>query len=175
MDARLDATTRHKVDDLARRSHRPRAAVLCHIMQWGISREQREPIDQCESQGSVRHLHLNVPSDLYEQVEKAATAAGLKAAPWLRHMVRQITIADFPASWQEATPTERSHDSPTYTTRFMLRLDKSSQAKLEQLINQFGTSKAAIIRHLIAQAKTEDFPKSWHMRAAERPVQQRPQ
>ena len=85
-------------------------------------------------------------------------------------MVRQITIQDFPTSWQEATPSERSHDSHTYTERFMLRLDEPSQTKLQQLIKQFGASKAAIIRHLIAQAEPEDFPKSWQMKAAERLV-----
>jgi hypothetical protein len=168
MDARLDATTRQKVDDLARRFHTPRAAVLCHIMQWGLSREQTEPVDQGDAQGPVCHLHLYVPSDLYEQVQKTAIAAGVAGAPWLRHMVRQITMADFPTGWQEATPRERSHDSGTYTTRFMLRLDERSEAKLQQLITQFGASKADIIRHLIAQAKPEDFPKSWRMRATER-------
>jgi hypothetical protein len=50
----------------------------------------------------------------------------------------------------------------------MLRLDEPSQTKLQQLINQLGASKAAIIRHLIAQAKPEDFPPSWHMRVKER-------
>ncbi len=49
----------------------------------------------------------------------------------------------------------------------MLRLDEPSQTKLQQLITQFGASKAEVIRHLIAQAKPEDFPKSWHVRAAE--------
>jgi hypothetical protein len=84
--------------------------------------------------------------------------------------LRQITIADFPASWQAATPRERFHDSPTYTTRFMLRLDESSQTTLQQLVTQFGASKAEIIRHLITQANPEDFPKSWQMRASERRV-----
>ena len=55
----------------------------------------------------------------------------------------------------------------------MLRLDEPSQVKLQQLIEHFGASKAKIIRRLIAQAKREDFPKSWHMRAAEHPVQTR--
>jgi predicted DNA-binding protein len=168
MDARLDAMTRQNVDDLATRFDRPRAAVLCQIIEWGLSRVQPAHLDQDESPGPVRHLYLYVASDLHEQVQKAATAAGVKFAPWLRHMVRQITITDFPASWQEATPRERSHDSPTYTARFMLRLDESSQTTLQQLIKEFGTSQAAIIRHLIAQAKPEDFPKSWHMKASER-------
>jgi hypothetical protein len=87
-------------------------------------------------------------------------------------MVRQITISEFPASWQEKRSEERAHDSRVYGTRFMLRLDEPSQIKLQQLVQQFGSSKAKIIRHLIAQAEPEDFPPSWHMRAAERRAQQ---
>jgi predicted DNA-binding protein len=173
IDARLDAATRQNVDDLATRVDRPRAAVLCQIMEWGLSRAQPAHLDQDASQGPVHHLYFYVASELYEQVQQAAAAAGVKAAPWLRHMVRQITITDFPASWQAATPRERSHDSRTYTTRFMLRLDEPSQTKLQQLVKQFGASKAKIIRQLIAQANDEDFPKSWQMRAAEHRVQTR--
>jgi hypothetical protein len=33
MDARLDAMTRRKVDELARHFHQPRAAVVCHVME----------------------------------------------------------------------------------------------------------------------------------------------
>jgi predicted DNA-binding protein len=167
MDARLDAATRQKVDDLARHFHTPRAAVLTQIMQWGLSRERTAPLDQGDAHSPVHHLYFYVASELYEQVQQAATAAGVKIAPWLRHMVRQVTITDFPASWQEATPHEHSHDSRTYTERFMLRLDESSQTKLEQLIKQFGASKAAIIRHLIAHATPDAFPQSWHVRATE--------
>jgi hypothetical protein len=160
--------TRQKVDDLATRFHRPRAAVLSHIMHWGLDHEQTMPPDQGQSQGPVRHLYCYVTSDLHEQVQKAAAAAGVKIAPWIRHMVRQITIADFPASWQEATPRQRSHDSRTYPTRFMLRLDEASQATLQQLVTQLGASKAEIIRHLIAQATPEHFPTSWQMNATGR-------
>jgi hypothetical protein len=116
----------------------------------------------------LRHLYFYVASELHEQVKHAAAAAGLKTAPWLSHMVRQIIITDFPASWQEERPAKRSHDSRTYGTRFMLRLDDPTQEKLEDLSTHFDTSAAEIIRHLIAQAKPEDFPKSWHLRAAER-------
>ena len=136
-------------------------------MQWGLSREQTGPLDQGESQGPVRHLSLYVASDLHEQVQKAATAAGVKSAPWLRHMVRQITITDFPASWQEATPRERSHDSRTYTERFMLRFDHLTREKLENLATHFNMSASEIIRHLIAQAVPDNFPKSWQMRVQE--------
>jgi hypothetical protein len=90
----------------------------------------------------------------------------MKIAPWLRHMVRLMTIADVPARWQEARSEERSHDSRTYGIRLMLRLDDLSQTKLQQLIEQFRTSKAEVIRQLIAQAEPEDFPPSWHMTAA---------
>jgi hypothetical protein len=130
MDARLDLATRGKVDNLAQHFHQRRAAVLCHIMQWGLGRGQPETLDHGTSQGQVRHLYLYVEAELHEQVQKAATAGGMKIAPWLRHMVRQITIAEFPASWQEAIPGDRSHDSHTYGTRFMLRLDEPSQTKL---------------------------------------------
>jgi hypothetical protein len=109
----------------------------------------------------VCHLSLYVDSELYEGVEKAAIGVWMKIAPWLGHMARQMTIADFPAGWQEATSQERSHDSCTYATRLMLRRDETSQTKLQQLVKQFGASKAEIIRQRIAQANDEDFPKSW--------------
>jgi len=113
----------------------------------------------------VPPLYLFVDTALHAQVEQAVTPAGMNIAPWLRSMVRQITIDDFPASWQAATSEERSHDSHTYGKRFMLRLDVPSETKLQHLISQFGASKAAIIRQLLVQAKPKDFPKSWQMRA----------
>ena len=58
MDARLDATTRQKVDDLAQHFHQPRAAVLCHIMEWGLSHKQPGPLDQGKSHGPLRHLAM---------------------------------------------------------------------------------------------------------------------
>ena len=54
----------------------------------------------------------------------------------------------------------------------MLRLDEPSQTKLQELIKPLGVSKADIIRQLIAQAKPEDFPPSWQMKAAERRTHQ---
>jgi len=93
-------------------------------------------------------------------VEKAAMAAGVKIAPWLRTVVRQVTTADFPASWEVERLEERSHDSRIYGRRFMLRLDSPSETKLQQLITQFGASKAAIIRQLLVQAKPKDFQRA---------------
>jgi hypothetical protein len=97
----------------------------------------------------------------------------MNIAPWLRSMVHQITIPDFPGNWQEGRSPERSYDSRVYGTRFMLRLNEPSQTKLQQLVKQFGASKAEIIRQLISQANDQDFPKSWQMRAAEQRVQLR--
>ena len=102
MDARLDSTTQAKEDDLAKHFHQPRAVVVCHILDWGLSYGQRGTLDGGESEGPVRHLSLEVDTALHARVEQAATAAGVKIAPWLRSMVRQITITDFPASWQVA-------------------------------------------------------------------------
>jgi hypothetical protein len=143
MDARLDETTRNKVDELAKRFHQPRAAVLCHIMQWGLSRGQTGTLDGGESDGPARHLFLYINTELHARVEQAATTAGVKIAPWLRHMVRQITINDFPASWQEERSEERSYDSHLYDDRFMLRLDQSTREKLQDFVERFAVSKAS--------------------------------
>jgi hypothetical protein len=112
MDARLDAATRQKVDDLARHFHQPRAAVLCHIMHWGLSREPTGPLDQARSPGPARHLYLYVASGLHAQVEKAAAAVGMNIAPWLRHMVRQMTMTErgaLPKRRREGRGAARRH------------------------------------------------------------------
>jgi hypothetical protein len=83
-------------------------------------------------------------------------------------MVRHITMADFPASWQEEPSDERSHDSRRYGKRFMLRLDDPTWGKLEALATHFEMSGAEIVRQLIAQATPDTFPASWHRRVAER-------
>jgi hypothetical protein len=172
LDARLDATTRAKIDDLAKHFHQPRASVLSYIMEWGLSRGQTGILDGRVLEGPVRHLYLYVDTALHARVEKVASASGVKTAPWLCSVVRQITLTEFPVSWQEATLEERSHDSRTYSRRFMLRLDAPSETKLQQLKRQFGASNAHIIRQLIIQATFEDFPKSWHRRSTERFAQQ---
>jgi predicted DNA-binding protein len=83
----------------------------------------------------------------------------------LRHALRQVTSEAFPESWRAGTAGVRSHDSQTYGQRFMLRLDESTSQKLQHLVEQFGMSRAEIIRQLIAQAKLEDFPESWQLEA----------
>jgi predicted transcriptional regulator len=172
--ARLDAATHEKVDDFAARFHQPRAAVVCAIMRWGLRRGQPGTLDGGASDGPVRHLYLHVDTALPARVAQAAAAAGVPIAPWPRQMVRQITLTDFPASWQADRSGERSHNSRIYDTRFMLRLDRTAQAKLQQLMRHVGASKANIIRQLIRQATPEEFPRGWHLRDAERCALQAP-
>jgi hypothetical protein len=163
---------RQKVDDLAAHFHRPRAAIAGHIMQWSLRQGHTAPLDRGESEGPVRHLSLYIDVELHERVEQAAAALGVDSAPWLRHMVRQVTTADFPASWQEARVEARSHDSPRHRARFMLRLDETSRTRLQALVEPFDVSEADIIRQLLAQANVEAFPDSWQRRAAERRAEQ---
>jgi hypothetical protein len=155
------------VDDLAIHFRRTRAAVLRHIMRWGLSRERMAALDQGEPQGPVRHLYCYVDADLYQAVQQASTALGVHLAPWLRQMVGHILITDFPASWQEARAEARAHDSPRYGRRFMLRLDDPTWEKLEALSAHFETSGAEIIRQLLAQTTPEVFPAHWQLRAVE--------
>ena len=80
-------------------------------------------------------------------------------------MPREVRIDDFPKSWHADQIGVRSHDLHTYGQRFMVRLDETTTQKLQQLVEQFGMSRAEIIRQLIAQAKLEDFPESWQLEA----------
>jgi predicted DNA-binding protein len=116
----------------------------------------------------VRHLSLYVTCELHAGVQKAAAAAGVHTAPWLRHMVRHIRLADFPASWEAEPSDERSHDSRIYGKRFMLRLDDPTWERLDALATHFERSAAEIIRQLLARATPDMFPASWHLRVAER-------
>jgi predicted transcriptional regulator len=175
MDARLDAVTRAKVDALAARFRRPRAAVLCAIMPWGLLRGPTAARDGGAAEGPVCHLALCVDAALHARVGQAATAAGMSTAAWLCAVVRQVTPTDFPAGWREAALEERAHDSSTYGRRFMLGLDAPTERKLQQLVQQYGMSKAQIIRQLIAHATPEEFPQSWQPRAAELTLPPMPQ
>jgi hypothetical protein len=51
LDTCLDATTRQQVDDLARRFHQPRAAVLHQVMRWGLAREWERTVDRGDARG----------------------------------------------------------------------------------------------------------------------------
>jgi hypothetical protein len=100
-------------------------------------------------------------------VQESATAHGVSVAAWVRQAMRQVTLADFPASWRAGDTGTRSHDSGFYHSRLMLRLDDDTQRKLEALMHTFHRPAAEVIRQLIAQARQEEFPESWHLAVAE--------
>jgi hypothetical protein len=115
---------------LDHRPREPRAAVVRHIMHWGCGRGQQKKIGQGNVQGPICHLSLYVASTLHQQGQGAAIPAVGNLATRLRHMVRRISVAGFPARWQEERWEERSHDSGHYGTRFMLLSDEASWTKL---------------------------------------------
>jgi predicted DNA-binding protein len=174
MDARLDAMMRAKLEDLAAAFHRSRAAVLREVMQWGLGRGPVRKPQRDDTHGPFRSLFFEVKADLHQQVGEAARAVGMDVAPWLRHLLREITVADFPASWRAGdvpcrrTRGGRSHDSRDYRKRFMVRLDAETRQRLERFSTYFDQSMAEVIRQLATQAKPEDFPLSWQMAVNER-------
>jgi len=104
---------------------------------------------------------------MMQHVQNAAVTHRVSAAAWLRHAIRQVTQADFPASWRAGETVRRSHESGYYHRKFGLRLDEATSQKLEALTRTFHRSAADVIRQLVAQAKLEDFPQSWQTAAAE--------
>jgi predicted DNA-binding protein len=165
--ARLDAETSAQLEVLAKTFHRKRAGILRYVMQWALAHTQGWTIDP--SIPNRPHLvHMLVDPELLQQVQEAAAAHGADVAAWERHAMRQVTRDDFPPSWRAEETTVRSHDSGYYDRRFQLRLDPATQRELERLMQTFGRSAADVIRQLIAQATSEDFPSSWEMTAHER-------
>ena len=173
MDAGLDAQTRAKLEDLATQFGRSRAAVLRHVMDWGLRRKHPGPIDDTTS-NPVQHLFFIVGPELHRQVKDAAQSAGVDVAPWMRHMMRRVTTADFPESWRAGKINgrkpegQRSHDSRQYWKRFMLRLDDQVSARIEEFATYFGAPHAEVIRQLIMQATLDNFPQRWHLAVEER-------
>jgi hypothetical protein len=165
--ARLDAETHAELEELAYTSHPKRAAILRFVMQWGLTRTQGWTVDRIIP-ASVHLVPLLVEPAMLQQVQAAANAHGADVAAWERHAMRQVTPEDFPASWRLGDTTRRSHESGYDHRKFGLRLDAVTSQKLEMLTHTFGRSAAEVIRQLIAQARPEDFPESWHTAAMER-------
>jgi predicted transcriptional regulator len=184
MGARLETMTRAKLDALAATFHQSRAAVLREGMRWGISRAQAGTVDPDDTHRPVEHRCFLVARARHQQVGEAAKAAGGELALWLRHLVRQITVAAFPRRWQAAMPgratrrpepraSRRSRDSRTHGKRFMLRVDERTWQTLERLADHFTPSHAEIIHQLIAQTRLEEFPERGQVAVKERRLQPR--
>jgi predicted transcriptional regulator len=166
--ARLDAETHAKLEELAAAFHRKRSAILRSVMQWGLTQIRGWTVDMA-APGTVRMVGMLLEPELLLQVQKAAAVHSASMAAWLREAVRRVTGDDFPDSWHaEAAQDDqrRSHDSRRYGIRFMLRLDDETSNKLGILTRTYDRSAAEVIRHLIAQATSEDFPQSWRLAAA---------
>jgi predicted transcriptional regulator len=165
--ARLDAETHAKLEELARTFHRKRVAILRFVMGWGLTHTQGWTIDP--SIPDRPHLvHTLVEPELLQRVQAAAAAHGADVAAWERHATRQVTRDDFPPSWRAEERAPRSRDSGSYGTRFMLRLDEVTSRQLATLTQTFHRSAAEVIRQLIAQSSPEAFPPSWRMAVEER-------
>jgi predicted transcriptional regulator len=168
--ARLDAETSAKLEELVSVLHRKRAQIVRYVMRWGLAHTEGWTVDP--SIPDRPHLvHMLVEPELLQQVQEAAAAHGTSVAAWLRYALRQVTRDDFPASWQAKAAhggQPRSHDSRLYGQRFMLRLDEITSRKLQHLVKQSEMPRAEFIRQLIAGATPEDFPESWPLRVEER-------
>jgi hypothetical protein len=165
--ARLDAETHAKLEELAHTFHRKRAQILRYVMQWALAHTQGWTVDP--SIPDRPHLvHMLVDPELLQQVQAAAAAHGAGVAAWLRQAIRQVVLEDFPPSWRAEETAVRSHDSGYYARRFQLRLDLDSHMKLETLMQTFHRSAAEVVRLLIMQATPEDFPQRWHLAVQER-------
>jgi hypothetical protein len=169
MDARLDAVTRAKLEELATTFHRSRAAVLREVMRWGLSPGPVGKSGRDDAHGPFHSLFFEGTDALHQQVGKAARRTGMDGAPWLRHLLRHITVEDFPASWgagdapRRGTTGGRSHDWRVYGRRFMLRLDDQAWQKLEDLSAHFDQSIAEVIRSMAVHAQVGDCPRTWQM------------
>lgn len=111
----------------------------------------------------MHHVHILVEPQRLQQVEAAANVHEVTVAAWLRQAMRQVTRKDFPPNWQAGELAPRSHDSPYYGKRFLIRLDDQTRPRLEELSNHFDKPVAEVIRQLVTQARIEDFPESWQM------------
>jgi predicted transcriptional regulator len=172
--ARLDAETAAKLQELAAGFHRKRSAILRHAMQWGLTQTRGWTVDRAVP-GTVRTVGMLLEPELLQQVQEAAAAHGATVAAWVRHTLQQVTIEDFSENWRLGVAGVRSHESGYYQRRFMLRLDDETSEKLNTLTRIFDCSAAEVVRHLIAQATPEDFPQSWRpAAAAHRPQDARP-
>jgi predicted transcriptional regulator len=173
LEVHLDTGMQTKLTRFVTAFRRSQSEVIRQVLQWGLSHEQGWQLDRGR-RPAPHHIVVRLEPELRQQVAEAATTAGSDISSWLRHALRHITRADFPASWQagkadiRGTIRGRSHDSRYYGKRFMLRLDDPTWQRLEGLARDFDRSIAEVIRQLVMQATPEQFPQSWQLTAEER-------
>jgi predicted transcriptional regulator len=161
-EARLDAETLSKLEDLAKTFRRKRAAILRYVMQWRVSHSEGWIVDRSPVV-AVPPVPVLLEPQLLRRVQGVAAAHEVTAAAWLREAMRWITRDNVPASWRAGETTGRSPDSGYYHRKFGLRLDEETSRKLGTLTQAFHRPAAEVIRQLILQARPEDFPRSWQL------------
>jgi hypothetical protein len=165
--ARLDTEAQATLEELPHNFHRTRAAILHYVMDWGATHTTIWPIDPAIPDRP--HLvHLLVGPERLRQVQAAAEAHGGTMAARVRQAMRQVTLDDFPPSWRAGPTARRAHDSSSYGTRVMLRLDHETLLKLAAHMQTFDRSAAESMRQPIAQARSEDFPADCHLSVTNR-------
>jgi predicted transcriptional regulator len=165
--ARLDEETHAKLAELVRTFQRKRAAILRYVMQWGLTHTKSWTVNP-SIPASAHLVPLLVTPELLQRRQDAADQHEARVAAWLRQALRQVTLADFPASWRARETAPRSHESGYFHRKFGLRLDDKTSRKLVVLTTTFHRPAADVIRQLILQAQPEDFPQSWHLARDER-------
>jgi hypothetical protein len=142
--ARLDAETHAKLEELAAAFHRTRSAILRHAMPWGLTQTRGWTVDRAVP-GTVRTVGMLLEPELLQQVQEAAAAHGATVAGWWRQAMREVTIDDFPATWRAGVAGVRSHDSQTYGQRFMLRLDETTTGQSVPFQHMVGATAASCV------------------------------
>ncbi len=165
--ARLDAETSAKLQDLARTFRRKRSAILRHVMQWGLTQTRGWTVDMAVP-GTVRTLSLLLEPELLQQVQKPRRPTGL--ALWYGCGTRCVrsTVTTFRNAGPQGGASGRLHESGHYQRRFTLRLDDETANTSEMLTQTFNRPAAEIIRQLITQARPEKFPQGWLLAVKER-------
>ena len=95
--ARLAAETHAKLAELAAAFHRTRSAILRHAMPWGLTQTRGWTVDRAVP-GMVRTVGMRLEPELLQQVQEAAATHGATGAAWVRQMLREVRIDDFPES-----------------------------------------------------------------------------
>jgi predicted DNA-binding protein len=105
--ARLDAETSAKLQELAAAFHRKHSAILRYVMQWGLAQARGWTIDQ-SLPAIVQTVGMLLEPELLQQVQEAAAAHGTTVAAWVRHACGRSRSRTFrPAGAPRRPPADR--------------------------------------------------------------------
>jgi hypothetical protein len=100
-------------------------------MPWGLTQTGGWTVDRAVP-STVRTVGMLLEPELLQQVQEAAATHGATVAAWVRQMLREVRIDDFPERWRLGVAGARSHESGYDQRRFMLRLDDETSKKLDE-------------------------------------------